>query len=88
MIADEPKINKAISEKIEPLYDVWKREANWTDEEAIVMYHKLFDEEKPDDLTIRDILADKLDKSYQFYHKMKIHRIYKRARKKLNKILP
>ena len=88
MIPDEPKINKAISEKIEPLYDVWKREANWTDEEAIVMYHKLFDEEKPDESTIRDILADKLDKSYQYYNRIKIYRIYKRAKKKLNKILP
>lgn len=88
MINDEPKINKAISEKIEPLYDVWKREANWTEEEAIVIYHKLFDAEKPNDITIRDILADKLDKSYQYYHERKINRIYKRARKKLNKILP
>ena len=88
MLNDEPKINKAICEKIEPLYDVWKHEAGWTEEEAIVMYHKLFDAEKPNDITIRDILSDKLDRSYEFYHERKIHRIYKRARKKLNKILP
>ena len=88
MIPDEPKINKAISEKIEPLYDVWKREANWTEEEAIVMYHKLFDDEKPDDLTILDILADEIDVKYKFYHKTIITKIYRKAKRKLNKILP
>lgn len=84
----EPKIQKAICDEIEPLYDIWKREANWTAEEAVVMYHKLFDFEKPDDLTIRDILADKLGKEYLYYHPYKIVRIYRKARKKLNKILP
>lgn len=84
----EYKISKAICDKIEPLYDIWKREAGWTEEEAVVIYHKLFDAEKPDDLTIRDILADEFGRQYQFYHQRKIHRIYKSARKKLNKILP
>lgn len=84
---DEPKINKAICKKIEPLYDIWKREAGWTEEEALVMFHKLFDEEKPDDKTIKDILADEFDKSFEFYHERKINRIYNRARKKLNKVL-
>lgn len=84
----ESKIQKAICDEIEPLYDIWKREAKWTDEEAVVMYHKLFDFEKPDDKTIQYILADKFGKEYVYYHKIKIHRIYKRARKKLNKILP
>lgn len=84
----EEKISKAICDQIEPLYEIWKREAKWTDEEAIVVYHKLFDPEKPSDLTIQDILADELGQEYLFYHQRKIHRIYKRARKKLNKILP
>ena len=52
------------------------------------MYHKLFDEEKPDNKTIQDILADEFDKSFEFYHERKINRIYNRARKKLNKVLP
>lgn len=84
----EEKINKAICEQIEPLFDIWKNEAGWTEEEELVIYHKLFDAEKPDDLTIRDILADEFGRQYQFYHVRKIHRIYQRARKKLNKILP
>lgn len=84
----EEKIAQAICEQIEPLYEVWKREANWTEAEAIVMYHKLFDAERPDDFTIRAILADNLGKEYQYYHIRKINRIYKSARKKLNKILP
>ena len=84
----EPKITEAICKEIEPLFDIWKREANWTKEEAIVMYHKLFDPERPDDLTILDILADKVGKEYSYYHKIKVHRIYNRARKKLNRILP
>ena len=87
-MTDEPKINKAICERIEPLFDIWKREAKWTEEEACVMWHKLFDEEKPTDETIKYILADEFDRSYEFYHKMKIHRIYNRAKKKLNKVLP
>lgn len=85
---DEPKVTKAIIEHIEPLFDVWKRDACLNEEESIVLYHKLFDPEKPDDLTIRDILADKIDKKYQYYHIIKIRRIYKKARNKLNKILP
>lgn len=84
----EPKITKAICDKIEPLFDIWKREANWNDVEAVVMYHKLFDPDKPDDLTIQDILADEFGREFEFYHKRKINRIYKTARKKLNKILP
>lgn len=84
----EEKIVKAICDQIEPLYEVWKREAGWNEAEAIVMYHKLFDAEKPDDFTIRAILADKLGKEYQYYHIRKVNRLYKSARKKLNKILP
>jgi len=87
-MTNEPKINKAICERIEPLFDIWKREAGWTEEEACVMYHKLFDEEKPNEETIQDILADEFDKGYEYYHRTKIHRLYKRAKKKLNKVLP
>lgn len=85
---NEPKIQKAICEKIEPLFETWKRQANLDEEESLVLYLKLFDPEKPNDITIRDILADKLHKSYEFYHERKIHRIFKKARKKINKILP
>lgn len=88
MIPDEPKINKAISEKIEPLYEVWKREANWTEEEAIVMYHRLFDETKPNDTEILKSLTKQLKKNFVFYDRTKVSKIYKKARKKLNKILP
>lgn len=84
----EPKITKAICDEILPLFEYWKSKTNWTAEEELVIYHKLFDSEKPDDLTIQDILADKFGKEYQYYHKRKINRIYKSARKKLNKILP
>lgn len=84
----EAKIQKEICERIKPLFETWKEEAGWTAEEEIVIYHKLFDEDKPDDLTIRDILADSLGKEYLYYHPRKINRIYKTARKKLNRILP
>lgn len=84
----ENKIQKEICEQISPLYEEWCKKANWTDEEKIVIFHKLFDSEKPDDLTIQDILVDKLNRDYLYYHKRKINRIYKSARKKLNKILP
>ena len=85
---NEDKISKAICDQIEPLYDIWKHEAGWTEEEAIVIYHKLFDPEKPNEQTIMDILADELGNIYRYYNRVKIVRIYKRARKKLNKILP
>lgn len=84
----EYKISKAICDKIEPLFDIWKREAGWTEEEAIVIYHKLFDPEHPNELTIIDILADELGDVYKYYNRIKVVRIYKKARKKLNKILP
>lgn len=84
----EYKIQEAICREIEPLYKDWYENAGWTNEEAIVIYHKLFDAEKPDDATIQYILADKVNKSLEYYHKRKVNRIYKSARKKLNKILP
>lgn len=89
-MTNEPKIQKAISEKIEPLFEIWKRKANLTDEEALVVYYKIFSPESSElnTKTIQDILADKLDKSYEFYHERKIRRIFQRARKKINKILP
>lgn len=84
----EDKIQASICETIMPLYEIWKSKANWTDEEALVIYHKLFDSEKPSDIVIQDILADTFGKSYLYYHPRKINRIFKSARKKLNKILP
>lgn len=84
----EPKIQKVICDEIKPLFDIWKENANWTNEESIVMYHKLFDPEKPNDLTILKILAEKLGNEYKYFHERKINRIYKTARRKLNKILP
>ena len=84
----EPKIQEAICKQIEPLYEIWKSKAGWTEEEALVIFYKLFDPDKPNDLVLRDILADELDKSIQYYHERKINRIYKSARRKLNKILP
>lgn len=84
----EPKIQEKICEKIEPLFEEWKEQAKWTDEEAIVMWHKLFDSEKPNDEVIQYELADKLGKEYLYFHVRKINRIYRKARRKLNKILP
>ena len=88
MIPNEHKINKEISKRLEPLFTEWKSKANWTKEEEIVIYCKLFDDDKPDDLTIIDILADELGDEYKYYHKMKVQRIYNKAKRKLNKILP
>ena len=84
----EEKIQTEICNTIAPLFDIWKEQAQWTEEEAIVMYHKLFDAEKPCDIVIQDIMADKFGKEFLYYHKRKINRLYKSARKKLNKILP
>lgn len=85
----EFKIEKAICEQLKPLYEIWEKQAGWSKEESIVMYHKLFDPEKPNEKLILDILADKLEnKSYEYYYERKIHRIYKKARQKLIKILP
>lgn len=84
----EYKIEKAICDQLMPLYEVWKEKAGWNTEEKIVMFHKLFDPERPSEKVILDILADSTnDKSYVFYYERKIHRIYKKAREKLNKIL-
>ena len=87
-MTDEPKINKIICEKIEPLFEIWKREAKWTEEEACVMWNKLFNPEKPTDEVIIDILADEFNRSYEFYHRTKVSKIYRKAKRKLNKVLP
>lgn len=84
----ENKIQTEICNQIMPLFEIWKSKANWTNAEAVVIYCKLFDAEKPTEEVIRYILADEVDKSYQYYDKRKINRLYKSARKKLNKILP
>lgn len=84
----EDKIQKQICDTILPLFEIWKKDAGWTDEESLVMYHKVFDAEKPCDIVIQDIMADTFGKEFLYYHKRKINRIYKSARKKLNKILP
>lgn len=84
----EYKIQDQLCKQIMPLFEIWKSEAKWTDEESTVIYHKLLDAEKPDDLTIQAILADKFGKEILYYHRIKISRIYRSARKKLNKILP
>ncbi len=84
----EDKIQKQLCDTILPLFEMWKAEADWTEEEATVMYHKLFDPEKPCDLVIQDIMADKFGKEFLYYHRKKISRLYKSARKKLNKVLP
>lgn len=84
----ESKIQEQICETIQPLFDIWKEQAKWTEEEATVMYHKLFDPEKPCDFVIQDIMADKFGKEFLYYHRKKISRLYRSARKKLNKVLP
>lgn len=84
----EPKIHKAMSQQVQPLFDIWKEDAGWTDEEADVMWYKLFDTEQRCDIEIQDILARKYGTSFLYYHQRKINRIYQSARKKLNKILP
>ena len=86
-MTDEPKIRKAICDKIMPLFEEWKRAANLTPEESIVIRCKFFDAEMPNETTIQYILADEFDKSYEFYYRSKIHRIFKRAKRKINKIL-
>lgn len=84
----ESKIQDAICEKIQPLFEEWKNVAGWTEEEAFVMYHKLFNASKPNDLEIQKILADKFSRHFAYYHRIKINRIYNSARKKLYKVLP
>lgn len=84
----ENKIQNVLCETIKPLFEEWKQNAGWTEEEAFVVYHKLFNADKPNDAMIQRMLAEKFSMHFSYYHKIKINRIYQKARKKLFKILP
>ena len=84
----EEKIQKELCKQIEPLFEIWKSEAQWTDEEALVMFHKLFNADKPSEDEIHKFLVLEFGEKYRYYNARFINRIYRKARKKLNKILP
>ena len=73
---------------MKPLFVEWRERAGWTDEEAFVIFHKLFNPSKPTDLEIQKKMAEEFSAHFSYYHRIKINRIYNSARKKLNKILP
>lgn len=84
----EDKIQEALCEKVKPLFAEWKENADWTEEEAFVMFHKLFNPQKPTDFAIQKMLSESFNNNFAYYHRIKINRIYNSARKKLYKILP
>lgn len=73
------KILKAITEIASPLYKEWKENCNLTDEEAVVVYHKLFNPKKPTNEEIAEIIH---------WDIRTVSRRYKSARNKIFKYLP
>lgn len=73
------KISDKIIDEIAPLYEVWSKEAKLNYLEAKVLYHKLFDPNKPTEIEIAE---------YLHYEERTIRRIWKRVRHKIYKILP
>lgn len=81
------KVQDSIDDAVMPLIELWKQECHLSQAETIVLYHKEFDFEKPNNETIQCILADKVDKRYMFYNVKIVARIYKSAKKKIYKYI-
>ena len=73
------KISDLIIKEITPLYKIWIETANLNDIESKVLFHKLFNPNKPTETDIADILG---------YEERTIRRIWKKVRNKIYKILP
>lgn len=73
------KINDAIINEISPLFEVWKNDAKLNETESLVLYHKLFNPDKPTEMDIADLLG---------YEERTIRRIWKKVRNKIYKIIP
>ena len=73
------KINEFIAHEIAPLYNLWVREAQLNEIESEVLYHKLFNPEKPTECDIADMLC---------YEERTIRRIWRKVRNKIYKIIP
>lgn len=73
------KISDLIINEIAPLYKIWTEEAKLDELESKVLYHKLFNKEKPTEIEIAEMLH---------YEERTIRRIWKKVRHKIYKILP
>lgn len=73
------KISDLIIKEITPLYKIWIETANLNDIESKVLFHKLFNPNKPTETDIADMLS---------YEERTIRRIWKKVRNKIYKILP
>ena len=73
------KISDLIIKEITPLYKIWIETAKLDDIESKVLFHKLFNPNKPTEADIADILG---------YEERTIRRIWKKVRNKIYKILP
>lgn len=73
------KISDLIINEIAPLYKIWVENAKLDEIESKVLYHKLFNPNKPTETDIAELLC---------YEERTIRRIWKRVRHKLYKILP
>ena len=73
------KISDLSINEIAPLYKVWTDEAKLDKTESDVLYHKLFNPNKPTEIEIAEMLG---------YEERTIRRIWKKVRNKIYKILP
>lgn len=73
------KISDLIIKEIIPLYKIWIEMAKLDEFESKVLYHKLFNPNKPTETDIADMLG---------YEERTIRRIWKKVRNKIYKILP
>ena len=79
------KINKAFTEQVMPLFNVWVNACSLTDLEADILFYKMFDENHYNEQKIMEILEDK----YGYYYSDRAFRkLWRKIKRKIEGLLP
>lgn len=79
------KIERAFTEQVMPLYDVWCKACHLDDVECEILRLKLFDENQPNEQEILDILGDKW---HYYYSERAFRKHWRKIRRKIEGVLP
>lgn len=79
------KIDKEVKKQIQPLFEVWSKQANLTDIESKILYLKEFDDRNLNEFEQLNVLG----KEFNYYYSLPAYqKFWKRIKKKIYKILP
>lgn len=79
------RIDKAVKQQIQPLYELWCKEANLSELESKILYLKEFDDRNLNEIQQIDILQ----KEFGYYYDLRTYQNHwRKLKKKIYKILP